>query len=325
MGLSKCPGPGDSKEVYMKFEIEKVLERDIDLYVINRFIYDENFKQLFLNKIKRSRSNFNVVECKHSVSNENGESDIIIILENKNKRIGLLIEDKIDAPAMPNQYKRYKKRAEDDKKNGLYDEYFIFIIAPQQYLDNNSQAKNYNYKISYEDILSIISDDLYGKTLIEKALDENQMSYTPIENKPVTAFWKKYYNLVEQEYKNLNITKHEGARGSQAHWAIFKTPVKNIHIVHKANKGYVDLTFPGLAQQYKQVKSIIKKQLPKDNELVLEKTSKSVILRRIVPIIDFKSNFEKQKNDVIKCLNVIVDLQNLLNIIGYDEILDLKK
>ncbi len=309
----------------MKFEIEKVLERDIDLYVINKFINDSSFKDLFLNKINYSNKSFNVSECKHSVMNENGESDIIIILENKNKRIGLLIEDKIDAPAMPNQYQRYKIRAEDDKKNGLYDEYFIFIIAPKKYLGKkDSQTKKYNYKISYEDILSIISDDLYGKTLIEKAIEENKNSYVATENKPVTAFWKKYYNLIEKDYKTLNITKHERVRGSQAHWATFKTPVKKIHIVHKANKGYVDLTFPGLAQYYKQVKSIIKKQLPNDNELILEKTSKSIVLRMIVPIIDFKSSFEKQKNDVIKCLNAIVELQNLLKSIDYDEILDLK-
>ena len=38
------------------FEIEKVLERDIDLYVINKFINDPEFKNLFLKKI--SLSNF---------------------------------------------------------------------------------------------------------------------------------------------------------------------------------------------------------------------------------------------------------------------------
>lgn len=31
----------------MKFYIEKVLERDIDLYIINKFINDANFKNLF--------------------------------------------------------------------------------------------------------------------------------------------------------------------------------------------------------------------------------------------------------------------------------------
>ena len=34
----------------MEFSIEKVSERDIDLYIINKFINDSKFKELFLKK-----------------------------------------------------------------------------------------------------------------------------------------------------------------------------------------------------------------------------------------------------------------------------------
>ena len=36
----------------MEFSIEKVSERDIDLYIINKFINDSKFKELFLEKIR---------------------------------------------------------------------------------------------------------------------------------------------------------------------------------------------------------------------------------------------------------------------------------
>ena len=35
----------------MEFNIKKVYERDIDLYIINKFINDSKFKELFLKKI----------------------------------------------------------------------------------------------------------------------------------------------------------------------------------------------------------------------------------------------------------------------------------
>lgn len=35
----------------MKVIVEKVLERDIDLLIINKFIYDKKVLNLFLNKI----------------------------------------------------------------------------------------------------------------------------------------------------------------------------------------------------------------------------------------------------------------------------------
>ena len=34
----------------MEFSIEKVYERDIDLYIINKFLNDSKFKELFLKK-----------------------------------------------------------------------------------------------------------------------------------------------------------------------------------------------------------------------------------------------------------------------------------
>lgn len=98
----------------MEINIEKVYERDIDLYIINKFLNDSKFKELFLEKI--NCKNYRVCKCLHSFADENGESDITIILENDNRKIGLLIEDKINAIAMPKQYERYILRAEKQKK-----------------------------------------------------------------------------------------------------------------------------------------------------------------------------------------------------------------
>ena len=303
----------------MEFSIEKVCERDIDLYIINKFINNSKFKELFLRKI--NCQNYQVCKCLHSFSDEHGESDITIILENDNRKIGLLIEDKINAKAMPEQYKRYILRAEKQKHEGLFDNYYIFIIAPKSYIDSNTEAKKYDNKISYEEILDYISGDVYGESLIKKAIEEKKKGYDVVENKAVTLFWEKYYDLVENKFSDLKLNRIEGARGSDANWPIFSTQIKKVKILHKADRGFVDLTFRRVSQYYSEVYDIVKNVL-KEN-MTLQKTGKSLAIRIRVPKIDFEKDFKEQEENVIKCLEVVRELQKFMRKIDYMEILRL--
>ena len=303
----------------MEFSIEKVSERDIDLYIINKFLNDSKFKELFLKKI--NCQNYQVCKCLHSFSDENGESDIIIILENDNRKIGLLIEDKINAIAMPKQYERYILRAEKQKHEGLFDNYYIFIIAPKSYIDSNNEAQKYDNKISYEEILDYISGDVYGESLIKKAIEEKKKGYDVVENKAVTLFWEKYYEMVENRFSDLKLNRYEGARGSDANWPIFFTPIEKIQIFHKSDRGFVDLTIRSVSQYYFEVYDIVKNVL-KEN-MTLQKTGKSLAIRIRVPKIDFEKDFKEQEENVIKCLEVVRELQKFMRKIDYMEILRL--
>ena len=303
----------------MEFSIEKVSERDIDLYIINKFLNDLKFKELFLKKI--NCQNYQVCKCLHSFSDEHGESDITIILENDNRKIGLLIEDKINAKAMPEQYKRYILRAEKQKHEGLFDNYYIFIIAPKSYIDSNTEAKKYDNKISYEEILDYISGDVYGESLIKKAIEEKKKGYDVVENKAVTLFWEKYYEMVENRFSDLKLNRYEGARGSDANWPIFFTPIEKIQIFHKSDRGFVDLTIRSVSQYYFEVYDIVKNVL-KEN-MTLQKTGKSLAIRIRVPKIDFEKDFKEQEENVIKCLEVVRELQKFMRKIDYMEILRL--
>ena len=303
----------------MEFSIEKVSERDIDLYIINKFLNDSKFKELFLKKI--NCQNYQVCKCLHSFSDEHGESDITIILENDNRKIGLLIEDKINAKAMPEQYKRYILRAEKQKHEGLFDNYYIFIIAPKSYIDSNNEAQKYDNKISYEEILDYISGDVYGESLIKKAIEEKKKGYDVVENKAVTLFWEKYYEMVENRFSDLKLNRYEGARGSDANWPIFFTPIEKIQIFHKSDRGFVDLTIRSVSQYYSEVYDIVKNVL-KEN-MTLQKTGKSLAIRIRVPKIDFEKDFKEQEENVIKCLEVVRELQKFMRKIDYMEILRL--
>ena len=304
----------------MEFNIGNVYERDIDLYIINKFINDSKFKELFLEKI--NCKNYQVCKCLHSFSDEHGESDITIILENDNRKIGLLIEDKINAIAMPKQYERYIVRAEKQKHEGLFDNYYIFIIAPKSYIDSNTEAKKYDNKISYEEILDYISGDVYGESLIKKAIEGKKKGYEVVENKPVTLFWEKYYDMVENRFSDLELKTNRGPKGSKTCWPVFHTPIKKIQITHESNKGFLELRFRNVSLYYSEVYDIVKNVL-KEN-MKLKRTGKSLAIRIDVPEIDFKKDFEEQEENVIKCLEEVKKMQEfMMKKIDYKEILRL--
>jgi len=137
----------------VKVEYCTVEERDMDTLFLEAFASDKGFLKVFTEKVTELKGNdsLNVVNVELSKSDKDGESDITVILEDQNKKIGLLIEDKINAIAMEEQCNRYKIRGKKGIKNGDYSVFFVFIVAPQKYYNSNEEAKKYDHYVSYEE------------------------------------------------------------------------------------------------------------------------------------------------------------------------------
>ena len=292
----------------MDIKFEKVLERDIDLLIINNFSKGLLI-DLFLSKI--NKKDYIIESIEHSLKTDLGENDITIILSNGNNKIALLIEDKIAAPAMEEQADRYNKRGDKLKENKLIDDYFVFIIAPQKYLDENEEAKNYKNNISYEEILTNTKDD-YSKSLLEKALDESKTGYIVDENQAVTNFWNYLYDYIEEKYNGLfKININRGPKGSRSFWPTFYTKYKSIKIIYKSNQGNVDIEFPKAASKISELtKAFINKGIS-NNEIDI--TRNSVVIRKKVDIVDFSEDFILNKERVDKALKTIIQLESLLD------------
>ena len=297
----------------MDFKIEKVSERDMDLLVINEFIKGKLI-DLFLNK--SGINDCKIISIEHSLMDSDlGESDITVIVEKDGHKVGLLIEDKIDAIAMDLQPERYVSRGDKGVENHSYDDYKIFIIAPQEYLDSNSYAKKYQYQISYEEIRVVLKDDLYARSLIDKAIEEKRNGYNPIEDENVTEFWSRYYEFIKQ-YPQIRMNKVHGPRGSSAQWPELHTNYPQVKIIHKADRGYMDLTFNGTADY----PEIFKKYVPD----ISVPTGKSLAVRMDVPILDFHKSFDDQIDNMKECMEAAIKLYDLLSrvdvVMMYNEI-----
>ena len=113
------------------YSFPQIEERDLDMLFIRSFGSCPGFSELFLKPLGWSGAV--VTQVFHSVMDPQfGESDIVVLLEKDGHRYALLIENKVNAEAMPEQCLRYHKRGEQGMAQGEYQEYAVFMTAPQK-------------------------------------------------------------------------------------------------------------------------------------------------------------------------------------------------
>ena len=162
----------------IKCFLNDITERDMDLLFLEEFVCSAKFLEKFTNPIGiKDATVVSVYSSKTDIVL--GESDMTIVVKSGDELIGLLIEDKIDAAAMPDQAARYNLRGQKGIKQGDFDRFYVFIIAPHDYLINNTEAKKYPNKIEYETILSYFTElndsrSLFKIQQIEQAIEKQK-------------------------------------------------------------------------------------------------------------------------------------------------------
>ena len=295
----------------MDIRFETILERDMDMLLIRQFANNNDaFIRLFFNKINL-KGDYSVMKVEHSVVTSDGETDVQTILSVDGKKIAFLIEDKIDAVAQNEQAKRYEKRAEKAKINGEYDDYYIFIVAPQKYLNGNKEAANYPNSISYEDIKSSLSDK-FDLAVIDFALDESKKGYVPIEDRNVTLFWDKMIDYVNERFPDTFsfYSKKGDIHGSGAWWVTIRSG-KGTKIVIKSDRGFVDLEIAGYSEKFQEF-SKANQSLLDSKRLYLRMASKSLAIRKYIDCIDFTMDFDEQIPRVENAFIKAKELQELV-------------
>lgn len=303
-----------------------VSERDMDLLFLEEFACSQEFLDIFLSKVGLKGAAVCSVE-QSKTDLEYGESDMTVIVEKNGKRYGLLIEDKIAAIAMQNQSGRYEKRGEKDKTIGDYDDFYVFIVAPENYLEENSEAKKYPNKVRYEDCLEYFRTKTDNRSVfkaqqIEQAIHKQKRGYQVVENTVVTQFWRDYIEYQKEHHPKLILKDNSQPKGSNSTWVTFHTNNVKIKIFHKSEKGVVDLEFAGLGEKTAELKELITKTVGKlwDNDLQVYRTGKSAALRGVVPEINFKSDFNECVQDVEEALNTVERLYSILDEIPEKEL-----
>lgn len=297
-----------------------IQERDMDMMFLECLLTDDGFLRLFLRKAEITGTSVEVLNVALSETDpEYGESDITVLLSVDGKKHALLIEDKINAPAMPEQCDRYSKRANKAKIKGKYDDYSVFIICPETYYDTNSEAKKYAYFITYEDCINYFSvkTDTLSKVRCEqlKQALSKRTGGTVEPNQAAIAFFEKYRECMETHNYKLDL---RNKKGSNAWWPHYGTSFGNAYIYHKVSDGVVDLTFPNGANDVSTLKlaAIWLNAHGVPNIQALQ-TGKAAALRIKVPVLDQHKPFEEaDMDDVEECFKAVQELSNLATAVG---------
>ncbi|QUC66105.1 PD-(D/E)XK nuclease family protein [Aristaeella hokkaidonensis] len=297
-----------------------ISERDMDLLFVESILTDPEFCRLLIDKTNLKGKPFHVISAELSKSDSDlGESDITVVIDIKGDKYGLLIEDKIDAIAMPEQHDRYTKRGKKGIKACEYKDFRVFILCPEKYYMNNDEAKLYEHILTYEECKGYYDskDDplnAFRSQQIEQAITKAKKPASINVNEKANAFLKQYIRYQKENYPTLDLSTKEDKNGW---WTDYRTELGSVYINHKIEDGYVDLTFPKASDKIDKAKVIAEwARQHKISDVSVVKTQKSAMFRIHVPKLDIIKGFEfVDKDELNQCFDAIKELTDFANII----------
>ena len=297
-----------------------ITERDMDLLFIESISTDPDFCRLLIDKTDLKGKSFRIICAELSKSDSAlGESDITVVVEIEGVRYGLLVEDKIDAIAMPEQHNRYIKRGEKGIKAGEYQDFRVFIFCPEKYYQNNDEAKLYEHLLTYEECKEYFEhkDDslsAFRSQQLSQAITKAKKPPVINVDEKANAFLRHYIAYQREHYPSLDLSTKEDKNGW---WTDFRTDLGYVYINHKIREGYVDLTFPRSSDKIDRVKAIADwARQHKISEASVVKTKGSAMIRIHVPKLDMIKGFESVDIDELnQCFDAIKELTDFANII----------
>ncbi len=306
-----------------------VSEHDMDMLFLEEFACSSEFTAIFADIV--SIHNATVLSVESSKTETAlGESDMTVIVEAEGERIGLLIEDKIDAMAMPDQAARYALRGQKGIDRGEYNRFHVFIVAPRKYLQQNEEAQKYPNRIEYETILNYFEKlndarSAFKAQQIRQAIDKQKKGYQVEEDSAVTHFWGKYSEYQKAHYPELYFKYKGEIKGSNATWPRFGTINERLYIYHKTEFGFVDLTFENCADKIVDIEKMLEDTVGDylGNGFTVQRTTRSAAVRLLVPVLDLHQPFEGQRKAVEAGMEAVRKLSELVKQIDMQEIVNL--
>jgi hypothetical protein len=308
--------------------LEGVYERDIDLLFLEELTVSPEFSTWFAERVFGSKLlPIEDMTAWHSISDAKlGESDLVFEFQNaQHERCALLIENKVDAPAQPNQGVRYGQRGEIGQKDYGWDKYQTCIVAPQRYLESHADdVSNYDAKLASEDIRIWFTDHSgsgqarykYKVDVVTVAIEQSRRGRLPKYDPQSTKFWRDYWQFSMNEFPELEM-KDPGERGLTSTWVYFpNTHIgKGRSLVHRFEDLVVELLLDVPVDQVGALKAKYEVMLGKG--AVIEPVGKSAAIRIRVPPINIRQEFEGQIDAVREGLRAAYRLRAISRFIQW--------
>lgn len=287
--------------------VESIRERDVDLILLEELSTDNSFCEWFIRELDLP-SITSVNGAWRSISAFGlGETDILFSYNSNDKKIFVLIENKLDTSFQNDQFNRYTKRAEEYLTRKECDNAFAILMAPKLFCENQNDFENY---LTYESVaqrLEFVGSkrNLFKSNLLQIATEKLRRGYQPVNSIPVQHFWHSYWQYKEEHFPSLIMKKPDIVPHNSDCPMLYDNSLKDIVFYHKLGQGNTDATFKGFPEE---IEYKIKEYLPA--WATFKKHSKSFSIRVFSGKIDRTKEFDKQIANVEKGLKNLERIRN---------------
>ena len=286
-------------------------ERDIDLLFCSELHAKGDVAKLLAAKLGDPSAAFENAWV--SVAEQEGQSDLVVVLSGATGRLVALIEDKIGAVFQPGQAARYRARAARWIKAGA--RVVTVLVAPAEYL-LRAGSQDFEATISYEEIEATArnSGDLrsvFFANALLGGVKAYHRGYDPEPDAAVSDVWSACWKWSQEMTPKLNF-RSPGLKPGRAMWFRFTEaegfqPGEPARLIYKANRGQADLQFR--RTNVAQLRARVGALLERDMQVV--RATKSASVRLAVPKIDFSGAPKPQQMAILAGLKACERLRAL--------------
>lgn len=292
-----------------------VQERDVDLLLMEEFHVSPLFTPWFAEQVGIINARFD--GAWHSVTDADGETDLLLRIVANGKRIGILIENKIAAAEQDLQDARYHIRAARAQRAGQFDSFVTCMCAPAGYLASLSDTSLYQGRVSYEEIESWFdrladSRSVWRRQVMREAISQGRRGYKMVVNKTVSSFHQSFWKYLTTHYPQL-IMRRPTPKRSKSSWILFKgrSFPKNVGFHIKMDQQCVELGYRG-----KSIEEIMAMGHQWPEDILVVQKGKTAALSITTPFLDQTKPLEGQLVAVDETMAAVVRLVPFAHLLG---------
>lgn len=322
----------DDKETKL-LRFASILERDIDLLVVEELVASQPFQQFILAEVRKQSlvqvpigaGEFNVLHNTVRSTTEFGQIDSEVMVQfSDGSRLALFIENKIDEEFQDRQPERYREIAACAVRDGECAMAVTVLLAPESYLQCAAACERFDVVLPYEGLIeyfesrSICVDAelarrcQHRKEMLEQAIYKYRRGYCPLPNRDVSEMWMGYYQEACAFAPMLKMS-NPGAKVARADWIMFgggwerDDALPPVALRHKLKLGRVDLEIARWGARIKEIGSALNLLLKPEMRIRL--AGKSVAISISVPSMDRLTSFQAQKDAARAGMSAAMTLQ----------------
>ena len=145
----------EKTDMSVTFLVAGVVERDIDLLLLEEFLSSEQFSHWFVDHTRQPASSDSdlgqVRRARRSVTQSMGESELEVVFQVPDGSYTYLpIENKVNATFQPAQAERYRLRGRTYLERGDCQAFSTVLVAPERYFGSPPTSHGFDARLSYE-------------------------------------------------------------------------------------------------------------------------------------------------------------------------------